>query len=703
VFKSAAWFHSVLRLTAQVTEFRSVTSSWTWSGNTTWAVASVIDCRDSAVGPDMGTLAQSHKVHFDSFVVDLRAGEIYKHGIRLKLQDQPFRVFSFLLERPGQVVTREELRQRLWSADTFVDFDTGLNSAIKKLRDVLGDSADKPRYIETLPRRGYRFLGSRERCVEDRGFESASLSEVEPTPGTRHASEPVTESAAPAKSARLHWRLLLASILTLGALGLAAFFAFTARGRSGDARVPIKSVAVLPLQNLSGDPSQEYFADGMTEEIIGRLTTIRGIRVISRTSVMQFKGTQLSVPQIARALGVDAIGEGSVVRDANRVRVHAQLIRAATDAHFWSQTYDRELQDVLGLQSDIAQSIAQRVEVTVTEEEHARLASAHAIDPEAYEAYLKGRYYWNKRTAESMAKAALYFEQAISKDPGYGAAYSGLADCNSGLAWHGFMSPATVLPKAYAAAQKAVEIDARSAEAHASLGLALCHKWDWAGAEVELKRALELNGQYANAHHWYGDYLSIQGRHDEAQREAKRALELDPLNLMIGSWVGLRYYLARRYDSAVQQSLNTVDLDPSFAAAHLILGESYIQHGKHKESLDELQKAADLSGNSSLYTAQVGVSLALAGEKSRARRLIRELQDVSTKRYVSPYGMAQICAALNDKEQTYKWLETAYRDRAVWMSYLAVDPVFDSIRSEDRFQDLLRRVGLSTLRTTRQP
>ena len=341
----------------------------------------------------MGTLAQSHKVHFDSFVVDLRAGEIYKHGIRLKLQDQPFRVFSFLLERPGQVVTREELRQCLWSADTFVDFDTGLNSAIKKLRDVLGDSADKPRYIETLPRRGYRFLGSPERCVEDRGYESASLLQVEPTAETRHASEPVTESAALAKSARLHLRLLLASILTLGAVALAAFFAFTARGRSGDARVPIKSVAVLPLQNLSGDPSQEYFADGMTEEIIGRLTTIRGIRVISRTSVMQFKGTQLSVPQIARTLGVDAIVEGSVVRDGNRVRVHAQLIRAATDAHFWSQAYDRELRDVLALQSDIAQSIAQKVEVTVTEEEHARLTSAHAIDPEAFEAYLKGRYY----------------------------------------------------------------------------------------------------------------------------------------------------------------------------------------------------------------------------------------------------------------------------------------------------------------------
>src|SRR5260221_4857940 len=424
-----------------------------------------------------------------------------------------------------------------------------------------------------------------------------------------------------------------------------------------------KSIAVLPLKNLSCHATQAYLDRGVTGELIGRLAEIRNLRVIPRTSVMHFKDTQLSVTEIANALGVDAVVEGSVMREGSRIRVHAQLIRGATDEHFWSETYDRELRDVLSLQSDVAQSIARRVEVTITGEEHARLSSARTVDPEAYEAYLKGRFYWNKRTADSMPKAALYFEQAISKEPGYGAAYSGLADCNSGLAWHGFMSPAEVLPKAYAAAQKAVEIDPQSAEAHASLALVLDHKWDWAGAEAEFKRALELNPQYANAHHWYGDYLSIQGRHDEAQVEAKRALELDPLNLMIGTWVSLRYYLARRYDGAMEQSRNTVDLDPHFAAAHLILGESYVQQGKHKEGLDELQKAASLSGGSPLYTAQVGVSLALAGEKKEALRVIRELRDISTKRYVSPYGIAQIYAALNDKEQTYNWLETAYRDR----------------------------------------
>lgn len=633
--------------------------------------------------------AHGARMRFGPFEADLRSGELRKHGVRLKLQDQPFQILALLLEHAGDVVTREELRRRLWPADTFVDFDTGLNSAVKKLRDVLADSADKPRYIETIPRRGYRFI--------------ASL--VDTSPATPLSSGPETHeigspqppnSIVPAAQSFSFSRLRLlfgAAVLLL--IFLAVFLLYRNTGAGGTRRPAINSLAVLPLKNLSGDASQEYLADGMTEALIARLSEIHNLRVISRTSVMRFKETNLLAPQIARTLNVDAAVEGSVIRDGNRIRVQAQLIRAATDEHFWSEAYDRELRDVLSLQSDVAQSIARKVEVTISGEEHARLSAAHAVDPEAYEGYLKGRYYWNKRTADGIAKAALYFEQAMNKDPGFGAAYSGLADCNSGLAWHGFMAPAEVLPKAYAAAQKAIEIDPQSAEAHASLALVLDHKWEWAGAEVEFKRALELNPQYANAHHWYGDYLSIQGRHDEALVEAKRALELDPLNLMIGTWVGLRYYLARRYDRAIEQTRNTVDLDPNFAAAHLILGESYVQQGKQKEGLDELQKASSLSGDDPLYKAQVGVSLALAGKKREALRVIRELQNTSGKRYVSPYGFAQIYAALNDKEQTYKLFEVAYRDRAVWMSYLAVDPVFDSMRSEPRFRDLLRRIGLN--------
>jgi TolB-like protein/DNA-binding winged helix-turn-helix (wHTH) protein/Flp pilus assembly protein TadD len=644
--------------------------------------------------PPMERPGQTARIGFGPFEADLRSGELRKHGLRLKLQDQPFQVLALLLEHAGDVVTRDELRQRLWPADTFVDFDTGLNSAVKKLRDVLADSADQPRYIETVPRRGYRFIA---RVVDSSPATVPSSAPLPELHTARETASPYPSGSVVTAAHNLSFRplRLLFAAAALMLLFVAAFLVYLRTG-AGEARRPaIKSLAVLPLKNLSGDVSQDYLADGMTETLIGTLSGIHNLRVVSHTSVTQFKDTNLSVPEIARTLQVDAIVEGAVIRDGSRIRVHAQLIRAATDEHFWSEAYDRELRDVFSLQNEVAQSIARKVEVTVTGEEYARLSSARAVDPEAYEAYLKGRYYWNKRTADSMPKAAHYFEQAISADPSYGAAYSGLADCNSGLAWHGFMSPSEVLPKAYAAAQKAVEIDPQSGEAHASLALALSHKWDWSGAGVEFKRALELNPQYANAHHWYGDYLSIQGRHDEALAEAKRALELDPLNLMIGTWVGLRYYLARRYDGATEQGRNTVDLDPNFAAAHLILGEGYVQEGKYKEGLNELRKAASRSGDSPLYMAQVGVSLALAGDRKEALRIVRELQATSGQRYVSPYGVAQIYAALNDKEQTYKWLEIAYRDRAVWMSYLAVDPVFDSIRLEDRFRDLLRRVGLS--------
>jgi tetratricopeptide (TPR) repeat protein len=293
-----------------------------------------------------------------------------------------------------------------------------------------------------------------------------------------------------------------------------------------------------------------------------------------------------------------------------------------------------------------------------------------------------------------MQKAEVYFQQAIDNDPSYAAAYSGLADCNSGLTWHGFTRPAETLPRAHAAALKAIEIDPQSAEAHASLALVLLHEWDWPRAEAEFKRALQLDPRYANAHHWYADYLSVKGRHDEALVEAKKASELDPLNLMIGTWLGLRYYLAHNYEGAIQQGRSTVELDPNFAASHLLLGEAYVQMGLHEEGLTELRSAASLSGNNPLYLAQVAVAYASEGMKTEALQIAAQLQATSTERYVSPYGLAQIYAALNDKVQTFKWLQTAYDGRAVWMSYLAVDPIFDGYRSDQRFQDLLRRTRL---------
>jgi TolB-like protein/DNA-binding winged helix-turn-helix (wHTH) protein/Tfp pilus assembly protein PilF len=611
-------------------------------------------------------------VHFGIFQLNLKARELHKAGVKVKLQDQPFRVLALLVDRAGQVVTREEFRQKVWPTDVFVGFDQGLNNAIKKVRDALGDSADSPRFIETVDRHGYRFVAS-----------------VSAVPG--RPSEP-----------RFHfgWRTLRnTALIGLGAASLIAALAYWAwHGSATRGRPPSEKVilAVLPFDNLSRDPDQEFFSDGLTEEMIAQLGKLNPERltVIARGSVAKYKGSSLAVDQIGGELHADYLVQGSVRRASDRVRITVQLIQARDQTDLWAESYDRELKDMLALQDSVARTIANQIHIALTPGQQTRLPIRANLDPEAYEAYLKGRYYWNKRTVDGLQKALVYFQQAIDKDPAYGAAYSGLADCNSGLSWHGFKSPGEALPKANAAALKAIEIDPQSAEAHASLGLVLNHTWDWAGAEAEFKRALQLDPRYANAHHWYGDNLSVMGRHDEALLEAKQALALDPLNLMINTWVGLRYYLARKYDLAIEQARNTVELDPNFPAAHLLLGEASVQIGLHEKGLAELQSAAVLSGNSPLYLAQVAVAHASAGRTTEALRIVAQLQTISGQRYVSPYGLAQIYAALKDKEQTFTWLQFAYDDRAVWMSYLAVDPVFDGFRSDQRFQDLLRRVHL---------
>ena len=610
-------------------------------------------------------------VHFGNFQLDLKARELHKAGVKVKLQEQPFRVLALLVDRAGQVVTREELRQRVWPTDAYVAFDQGLNNAIKKVRDALGDSADSPRFVETLARHGYRFV--------------APLGPVPQRP-----SEPQVPIGVPTR--RKTALIGMASACLLAALSYWAWHGATKRAGPPTEKVIL---AVLPFDNLSRDPDQEFFSDGLTEEMIAQLGKLNPERltVISRGSVAKYKGSRLTANQIGRELHADYLVQGSVRRASDRVRITVQLIQVRDQTDLWAESYDRELKDILTVQDSVSRTIANQIHITLTPAQQTRVRSGN-LDPEAYEAYLKGRYYWNKRTGDGLQKALLYFQQAINRDPSYGAAYSGLADCNSGLAWHGFKSPAEALPKAKAAALKAIEIDPESAEAHASLGLVLTHRWDWAGAEAEFKHALRLDPRYANAHHWYGDYLSIMARHDEALLEAHQALELDPLNLMIGTWVGRRYYLARKYDLAIDQGRNTEELDANFAAAHLLLGESYVQVGLRDQGLAELQTAASLSGNSPLYLAQVAVADASAGKKTEALQIVAQLQSISSSQYVSPYGLAQIYAALGDKELTFKWLQNAYDDRAVWMSYLAVDPVFDSLRSDERFQDLLRRVHL---------
>jgi TolB-like protein/DNA-binding winged helix-turn-helix (wHTH) protein/tetratricopeptide (TPR) repeat protein len=601
---------------------------------------------------------------------------------RIALEPKSLRVLTLLVNRAGHLVDKQELLESVWP-NTFVEENT-LTRTVGILRRELGDSSRDSKIIETVPTRGYRFIAPVEMLP---GQAPNSLPEQNGNATAVLQSSPAVLPTDKPRTPKLRWLLPIACLI------LIAITPLWFRHHHLQA-APIRSLAVLPLNDLSPGTREEYFADGMTDELITELARIPGLRIVSRTSVMQVKGTQKPLAQIARELNVDAVVEGSVVRSGDRVRITAQLIDTRSDKHLWAQSFEGPLGDVLTLQDDVAREIASQTRTVLTPAARAELSSAKHIDPEAHDAYLKGRYYWNKRTGDGLQQGSIYFQQAIEKDPAYAAAYSGLADCNSGLAWHGFVSPDEALPKAHSAALKAIELDPQSAEAHASLALLLDHRWDWPGAEAEFKRALQLDSQNANAHHWYGDYLSIKGRHDEALLQARQALELDPLNLMIGTWVALRYYLARRYDLAIEQSRKTLALDPNFAAAHLLLGDSYVQAGLHKQGLAELQLAARLSGGSPLYLAQVAVAQAVAGKQAEALRIVAQLQKTSRERYVSPYGFAQIYAALNNKEQTFKWLNAAYEDHAVWMSYLGVDPVFDRFRKDQRFQDLLLRVGL---------
>jgi TolB-like protein/DNA-binding winged helix-turn-helix (wHTH) protein/Flp pilus assembly protein TadD len=658
----------------------------------------------------------------EGYELDLRPRRLRRGGHVLKLERIPFEILLLLLEHRDEIVTRDQIVSRVWGRGVFLDTDNSIRGAIRKLRQVLKDDAETPRFIQTVTGQGYRFIAlviapkeasaasEPEASVvptSDRDFvseldgwlQARRLRLVEPDED-RTAKKPTDAETAHGPGHLKAYRWLLAgAVALLSAACLLSFLVVWGGRRASNPPTHSQGkivLAVLPFENLSHDPDQEFFSDGLTEEMIAQVGKLNRdqMTVVARSSVAKYKGSKLAAKEIGKELNADYLVQGSVRRWSDRVRITVQLIQAQNQTDLWTESYDRELKDLFAVQDSVVQSIASEIHIALTEEQKRRLATPRQTRPEAYEAYLKGRYYWNKRTAKGMQKAEHYFQQAIDSDPTYAAAYSGLADCNSGLTWHGFKSPADALPKAYAAARKAVDIDPQSAEAHASLGLVLSHNWDWTGAEAEFRTALALDPQYANAHHWYGDYFSIKSHHHEALAEANRALELDPLNLMIGTWVALRYYQAHDYSRAIEQARNSVELDANFAAAHLLLGEGYVQAGLHSEGVSELKTAASLSGGSPLYTAQVGVALAAAGRKREALRIALELETISRKRYVSPYGLAQIYAALNRKEDTFKWLEAAYSDRAVWMEYLAVDPLFDRYRSDHRFQELLRGTGL---------
>jgi TolB-like protein len=562
-------------------------------------------------------------VHFGGFEVDLRAGELRKQGARIRLQEQPLQILQILLENRGEVVTREELRRRIWPANTFVDFDHGLNNAIKRLREALGDTAERPEYIETLPRKGYR-------CIA-----------------------PISAMSA-----------------------------------------KIESLAVLPLENLSGDPEQEYFAEGLTEALITMLAKVGELRVVSRTSVMQYKGVRRPLREIAQELAVDAVVEGTVLRAGRRVRITAQLIDAAKEAHLWAESYERDLRNVLALQSEVAQAIAREVRVKLTPQEQAHLGQVHPVDPDAYEAYLKGRYYWNRRSREGVGKAIEHFQQAITRDPTYAAAYSGLADCLLVLGSSGVVAPDEGCGRAKELALRALEIDRGLAEAHASLAFAtMFYDYDFLTAEREFERCIELNPRYVTGHVWFGFYLTWMGRYEEAYTEVKRAARLDPCASVVYFCLGSLHWAARRYDQSIEAHAKAIELEPSYATAYWFQSLAYRCKSLYEPAVAALQTGIQLSQSSPTYVAALGETYAKAGNRDEALRILERLGALSRQRYVSPYGLALLNLALGKTDEALSCLEAGYRGREPNMLGLKVDPRLDELRTEPRFQDLLLRMN----------
>jgi TolB-like protein/DNA-binding winged helix-turn-helix (wHTH) protein/Tfp pilus assembly protein PilF len=655
----------------------------------------VLDFRVTPKGT-MEPLRPTSVVRFGTYEVSLQTGEVRKAGLRIRVQQQPLKLLEILLERPGEVITREELRSRVWSDESFGDFDQAVNIAIGKLRSALGDSAENPRFIETLPKRGYRFIADVS-VVDADAHPKRPEAAAGDLPGQERKTKPepkVHDAAlalAPRRGLRPALRVIIASALVVS-LTIIFVVLFRSRGR---APTGIRSLAVLPLENLSADASQNYFADGMTDELITDLAQISALRVISRTSVMVYKGARKPLPQIARELNVDAVVEGTVLRSGDQVRITAQLIEASTDKHLWSQSYKGELRDSLALQNTVARTIADQIRINLTPQEQAALKNVKVVNPQAYESYLKGRYFWNKRTADGLKVALAYFNQAIEEDPKYAEAYSGLADTYALLGdWqYAVMTPKEAFPKAKAAAIKALELDSALGEAHNSLAFVLDgFDWNFDSAGKEFRRAIELNPGYATAHHWYAWHLSLLGRYDEAIPEMRKALNLDPLSLIINADLAELLVLAHSYDESIQQSRKTIEMDPNFALAHNQLAQAYLQKHMYDEAVAELQKAVRLSGSSPTCTANLARAYVLSGKRSEALELLSELKKRSNPGYSNASEIAMVYASLGDKNQAMNWLEKGYEER--FNPGVLLRPGFDPLRSDSRFQALVHRIGL---------
>jgi TolB-like protein/DNA-binding winged helix-turn-helix (wHTH) protein len=632
----------------------------------------------------MATSAPSaRRLCFDVFELDVRAGELRKHGVRLRLQGQPLQVLSALLKRAGDVVTLEELRAEIWTADTFVDFDHSLHNAIARLRDMLGDSADRPRYIETLPRRGYRFIAP---------VDAGDL----PAPAGAADSASSAGLLGRLRLTKSH-ALLLATVFAVLVISI-AFWLARIGGAPASAAPRLNSIAVLPLANLSGDPSEDFFADGMTDQLITDLAKVGSLRVISRTSVLQYKGTKKGLPEIARELHVDAIVEGSVIRSGRRVRVTAQLLEAPTDHHLWADTYDGDIGDVLKLQGEVAGAIAQQISATLTSQQQAQLRRAAAVDPAAYDAYLKGRLYFSTEFTkpDSLKKAQHLFEEAIQKDPNFALAYAGLADTYVYLAFAGALQKDPAYRSAKEALAKATQLDDTIGEAHDTLGvLSWQFDWDRDAAEREFNRAIALAPSYSCAHEDRAIFLASVGRRSEALAEIAKIDQLDYSFSSAGA-ESEAYYALRDYPRLIEASKRGLLLDSKDSRQHYFLGAGYEGTGELQKAISEYQQAVQLSDGSLSPAVALAHAYSAAGKKAEAEKILRNLERNATHTSASPYTMATIYAGLGENDKAFDLLEKAYSEKSLdFVLPLQSDLLLDRLRLDPRFQIMLHRIGLT--------
>jgi TolB-like protein/DNA-binding winged helix-turn-helix (wHTH) protein/tetratricopeptide (TPR) repeat protein len=652
----------------------------------------------------MGDRVEGYR--FGQFEVDSRTGELRKHGVRLRLRGRPVDILLTLLERPGELITRDELRARLWPADTFVDFDHGLHSAVNRLRESLGDAADNPRFIETLPRKGYRFIAPVTPMKPP-----AAPAAIEPAPAPLapalapiapldqpSAAMPTVARPMPPDSGRPAVKRLPVSVvgvLILTAVASAALALYSFVWKPSRSRGPL-TIVVLPFDNLSGDPTQEYFSDGFTEEMIAELGMIdpEQLAVIGRTTSMLYKGAQKSIGAIGQELGAEYLLSGSVRRSDARLRITAQLVNTKTMANRWSNSFDRDVGDVLAVQREVASEIARSLALALAPGT-ARATAATTPAPAAYELYMRGRSFREQATADGARTAIEFYERAVTLDPNYAAAHAAIADAYRLLGAPGWEvdRPATLRTKAKASAERALALDPQSPQARAVLAMIKFNfDWDLAGAEAEIKEALRLNPSFAQAYQYYSSILTCLNRVDDAIAAARRSVDLDPMAPTATTSLGVRYYYGRRLPQAREQFLKTLEITPGFAVAHWGLAQVDRLEGRLPSQIEQLRIAVQLSGNSSYMRAHLAYGYAVANDRVRAESLARELEAEGPSRYVAPYHLALIAAGLGDADTVIRWLERAYDDRSGWLVFLPVEPEFDWMRTKPEFERLLARV-----------